>query len=185
MFLFLCFSVSCNIRFTLTFENSCNSSWGSGRLNSGCMFTPQGEGKSGRAEGSHEPPVSSNHFYKTAAAGGYTETLKRTKNPNFGSHGKPQGWYLYNVCESCSGNKTMVTLTCLPTFLCMVQCLQRHFSGWYSVVLDRRLRMGKAMALCDWKRQLRAWRAWRNVVWAEQKQREVARTEEDLRTENR
>uniref|UniRef100_A0A3B4URV1 Coiled-coil domain containing 191 n=1 Tax=Seriola dumerili TaxID=41447 RepID=A0A3B4URV1_SERDU len=66
-----------------------------------------------------------------------------------------------------------------------LKCLQRHFSGWYSVVLDRRLRMGKAMALCDWKRQLRAWRAWRTVVWAEQKQREVKRTEEDLRTENR
>ncbi|XP_028289251.1 coiled-coil domain-containing protein 191 [Parambassis ranga] len=66
-----------------------------------------------------------------------------------------------------------------------LMCLQRHFSGWYSVVLDRRLHMGKAMALCDWKRQLRAWRAWRTVVWAEQKQREVARTEEALRTENR
>uniref|UniRef100_I3K997 Coiled-coil domain containing 191 n=1 Tax=Oreochromis niloticus TaxID=8128 RepID=I3K997_ORENI len=64
-------------------------------------------------------------------------------------------------------------------------CLQRHFSGWYSVVLDRRLRMGKAMALYDWKRQLKAWRAWRAVVWAERKQREVARTEEALRIESR
>uniref|UniRef100_A0A3Q1ECV2 Coiled-coil domain containing 191 n=1 Tax=Acanthochromis polyacanthus TaxID=80966 RepID=A0A3Q1ECV2_9TELE len=62
---------------------------------------------------------------------------------------------------------------------------KRHFSGWYSVVLDRRLRMGKALALCDWKRQLRAWRAWRAVVWAKQKQQEIARTEEALRTENR
>uniref|UniRef100_A0A8C9ZDP4 Coiled-coil domain containing 191 n=1 Tax=Sander lucioperca TaxID=283035 RepID=A0A8C9ZDP4_SANLU len=60
-----------------------------------------------------------------------------------------------------------------------------HFSKWYSVVLARRLCLGKAMALCDWKRQLRAWRAWRAVVWAEQQQREVARTEEDLRAENR
>ncbi|XP_044031665.1 coiled-coil domain-containing protein 191 isoform X2 [Siniperca chuatsi] len=66
-----------------------------------------------------------------------------------------------------------------------LKCLQRHFSGWYSVVLDRRLRLGKAMALCDWKRQLRAWRAWRAVVWAEQKQREVVRTEEELRVGNR
>uniref|UniRef100_A0A3Q3KD43 Coiled-coil domain containing 191 n=1 Tax=Monopterus albus TaxID=43700 RepID=A0A3Q3KD43_MONAL len=63
--------------------------------------------------------------------------------------------------------------------------LTRHFSGWYSVVLDQRLRMGKVLALCDWKRQLRAWRAWRAVVWTEQKQREVARTEEELRAENR
>ncbi|XP_034717575.1 coiled-coil domain-containing protein 191 [Etheostoma cragini] len=66
-----------------------------------------------------------------------------------------------------------------------LKCLQRHFSKWYSVVLARRLRLGKAMALCDWKRQLRAWRAWRAVVWAEQQQREVARTEENLRLENR
>ncbi|XP_049421074.1 coiled-coil domain-containing protein 191 [Epinephelus fuscoguttatus] len=66
-----------------------------------------------------------------------------------------------------------------------LKCLQKHFSGWYSVVLDRRLRLGKAMALCDWKHQLRAWRAWRAVVWAEHQQREVARTEMDLRAENR
>uniref|UniRef100_UPI0037E8119B coiled-coil domain-containing protein 191 n=1 Tax=Semicossyphus pulcher TaxID=241346 RepID=UPI0037E8119B len=66
-----------------------------------------------------------------------------------------------------------------------LKCLQRHFSGWYSVVLDRRLRLGKATALCDWKRQLRAWRAWRAAVWAQQRQREVVRTEEELRAENR
>ncbi|XP_073344994.1 coiled-coil domain-containing protein 191 [Pagrus major] len=66
-----------------------------------------------------------------------------------------------------------------------LKCLQRHFSGWYTVVLDRRLRLGKATALCDWKRQLRAWRAWRAVVWEEQKQREVSRTEQELRAENR
>ncbi|XP_068438049.1 coiled-coil domain-containing protein 191 [Clinocottus analis] len=75
----------------------------------------------------------------------------------------------------------------LQTMVHMVNLkrLQRHFSGWYSVVLDRRLRLGKAMALCDWKRQLKAWRAWRAVVWAEHQQREVVRTEEDLRAENR
>ncbi|XP_053268844.1 coiled-coil domain-containing protein 191 [Pleuronectes platessa] len=66
-----------------------------------------------------------------------------------------------------------------------LKCLQRHFSDWYSVVLDRRLRLGKAGALSDWKRKLRAWRGWRTVVWAEQKQREVASTEERLRTESR
>lgn len=53
------------------------------------------------------------------------------------------------------------------------------------MLLDRKIRMGKVMALCDWKRQLRAWRVWRAVVWAAQKQREVAKTEEELRAENR
>ncbi|MBN3326686.1 CC191 protein, partial [Atractosteus spatula] len=42
-----------------------------------------------------------------------------------------------------------------------LRCLQKHFSAWYSVVLERRLQTGKAAALCDWRSQLRAWRAWR------------------------
>lgn len=32
---------------------------------------------------------------------------------------------------------------------------------------------------------LRAWRAWRAVLWVEREQQEVKRTEEDLRNENR
>ncbi|XP_053717082.1 coiled-coil domain-containing protein 191 isoform X2 [Synchiropus splendidus] len=66
-----------------------------------------------------------------------------------------------------------------------LKCLQRHFSGWYSVVLDLRLRMGKAKALCDWRRELRAWRAWQAALWSRKRQREVARTEEELRGEHR
>ncbi|KAM9827813.1 coiled-coil domain-containing protein 191 [Neosynchiropus ocellatus] len=66
-----------------------------------------------------------------------------------------------------------------------LKCLQRHFSSWYSVVLDLRLRMGKAKALCDWRMELRAWRAWQAALWSRKKQREVARTEEELRGEHR
>ncbi|XP_061569692.1 coiled-coil domain-containing protein 191 [Cololabis saira] len=66
-----------------------------------------------------------------------------------------------------------------------LKCLQRHFSGWFSVVLDRKLRMDKAMVFSDWRMQLRAWRAWRVVVWTEKRQQEVARTEEALRMEKR
>ncbi|XP_055784439.1 coiled-coil domain-containing protein 191-like [Salvelinus fontinalis] len=66
-----------------------------------------------------------------------------------------------------------------------LKCLQRHFSGWYSVLLERRLQMGKAAALCDWRRQLRAWRDWRALVWAGREQREAERTEEELRTQKR
>ncbi|XP_028290119.1 coiled-coil domain-containing protein 191 isoform X2 [Gouania willdenowi] len=65
------------------------------------------------------------------------------------------------------------------------KCLQRHFSSWYLSVLDLRLRMGKAKALYDWRRMLRAWRTWRASVWMGQTQRELARTEEELRSENR
>lgn len=66
-----------------------------------------------------------------------------------------------------------------------LKCIHRHFSAWYSVVLERRVRMGKAAALCDWRRQLRAWRAWRALVWARREEREAERTEEELRQEHR
>nr|XP_055038099.1 coiled-coil domain-containing protein 191 isoform X1 [Misgurnus anguillicaudatus] len=69
--------------------------------------------------------------------------------------------------------------------LLYLQCMQRHFSAWYSVVLERRVRMGKASALCDWRRQLRAWRAWRALVWARREEREAQRTEEELRKDHR
>ncbi|KAM6977664.1 coiled-coil domain-containing protein 191 [Aplochiton taeniatus] len=66
-----------------------------------------------------------------------------------------------------------------------LKCLQKHFSRWYSVLLERRVCMGKASALCDWRRQLRTWRAWRALVWAGRAQRETAKTEQELRVENR
>lgn len=69
--------------------------------------------------------------------------------------------------------------------MCVVKCMQKHFSAWYSVVLEKRVQLGKAAAICDWRRQLRAWRAWRALVWVKRKEREAERTEEELRLENR
>ncbi|XP_056869533.1 coiled-coil domain-containing protein 191 isoform X1 [Takifugu flavidus] len=66
-----------------------------------------------------------------------------------------------------------------------LKCLQKHFSIWRSTALDQRLLMDKTSALYDWKRKLRVWRAWRAVVWAKQKQREVRRAEQELRVDNR
>ncbi|XP_061831473.1 coiled-coil domain-containing protein 191 isoform X2 [Nerophis lumbriciformis] len=66
-----------------------------------------------------------------------------------------------------------------------LKCQRQHFSRWYSLVLERRLRAGKAKALCDWRWQLRAWRGWRAVAWTQRNQREALRAEEALRTENR
>uniref|UniRef100_A0A8C7YTL6 Coiled-coil domain containing 191 n=1 Tax=Oryzias sinensis TaxID=183150 RepID=A0A8C7YTL6_9TELE len=62
---------------------------------------------------------------------------------------------------------------------------KRHFCGWHSAVLERQLQMSKATAFFSWRRQLRAWRAWRAVVCAERRHRDVAKTKEELRTENR
>ncbi|KAL2085140.1 hypothetical protein ACEWY4_018460 [Coilia grayii] len=66
-----------------------------------------------------------------------------------------------------------------------LQCLQRHFSAWVTLVLARRMRQGKAAALCDWRRKLRAWRAWRAMVWANREEREAEKTQEELRLDNR
>ncbi|XP_062841575.1 coiled-coil domain-containing protein 191 isoform X2 [Trichomycterus rosablanca] len=66
-----------------------------------------------------------------------------------------------------------------------LQCMQKHFSAWYSVVLEKRVCLGKAAALCDWRKQLRAWRAWRALVWARREEREAERTEEELRLDNK
>uniref|UniRef100_A0A671T688 Coiled-coil domain-containing protein 191-like n=1 Tax=Sinocyclocheilus anshuiensis TaxID=1608454 RepID=A0A671T688_9TELE len=66
-----------------------------------------------------------------------------------------------------------------------LQCMHRHFTAWYSVILERRVRMGKAAALCDWRRQLKAWRAWGALVWARREEKEAERTEEELRLEHR
>ncbi|TRY56448.1 hypothetical protein DNTS_032915 [Danionella cerebrum] len=66
-----------------------------------------------------------------------------------------------------------------------LQSMQRHFSTWYSVILDGRVRMGKAAAVCDWRRQLRAWRAWRALVWAQKEDKETEKIEEELRHHHR
>ncbi|XP_067291394.1 coiled-coil domain-containing protein 191 [Pseudorasbora parva] len=66
-----------------------------------------------------------------------------------------------------------------------LQCMHRHFTAWYSVIMERRVRLGKAAALCDWRRQLRAWRAWRALVWARREEKEAERTEDELRQEHR
>ena len=53
------------------------------------------------------------------------------------------------------------------------------------MVLERRLQLGRAAVLCDWRQSLRAWRAWRTLVWATRDHREREATEEELRTEHR
>ncbi|XP_035271210.1 coiled-coil domain-containing protein 191 [Anguilla anguilla] len=66
-----------------------------------------------------------------------------------------------------------------------LRCLQNHFSKWYCAVLERRVRMGNAAALCDWRRQLRVWREWRSLVWASREEREAMSTEAELRSQTR
>ncbi|XP_029433589.1 coiled-coil domain-containing protein 191 [Rhinatrema bivittatum] len=65
------------------------------------------------------------------------------------------------------------------------KCLQQHFSAWYKMILERRIKTGKARALADWKCQLQAFRAWRDHAWAKKMERETQKLEMDLKEQNR
>ncbi|KAK6486007.1 coiled-coil domain-containing protein 191 [Huso huso] len=66
-----------------------------------------------------------------------------------------------------------------------LRCVQKHFSGWYTLVLERRMKMGKAGALSDWRSQLRAFRAWQAYMWTRRAEREAQQIEAQLRDDNR
>ncbi|XP_071841772.1 coiled-coil domain-containing protein 191-like isoform X3 [Apostichopus japonicus] len=58
----------------------------------------------------------------------------------------------------------------------LLKCKHRHFQAWYELVLDRRMKMGKARALSDWRCLLRSWNAWRayhRACQAEQESKEA------------
>ncbi|CAM9657894.1 unnamed protein product [Bubo scandiacus] len=65
------------------------------------------------------------------------------------------------------------------------RCMQRHFSAWLKVILEHRIKMGKARALADWKCQLKALRAWRNYTWAQKVEQETQQLEVHLQDQNR
>ncbi|KAM8976944.1 coiled-coil domain-containing protein 191 [Pelodytes ibericus] len=65
------------------------------------------------------------------------------------------------------------------------KCLQKYFSSWYKLVLERRVKMGKARALADWKQKLQTFRAWRDHVRSRKLERETHEMEMDLRDQNR
>ncbi|XP_067402165.1 coiled-coil domain-containing protein 191 isoform X2 [Emydura macquarii macquarii] len=65
------------------------------------------------------------------------------------------------------------------------QCLRQHFFFWYKLILDNRIKMGKARALADWKCQLKALRAWRDYTWAQKLKQETQQLETHLRDQNR
>ncbi|XP_054511135.2 coiled-coil domain-containing protein 191 [Agelaius phoeniceus] len=65
------------------------------------------------------------------------------------------------------------------------RCLQQHFSAWLKVILEHRIKMGKARALADWRCQLKALRAWRNYTWAQKVEKETEQLEVHLQDQNR
>nr|XP_008521425.1 PREDICTED: coiled-coil domain-containing protein KIAA1407 homolog isoform X1 [Equus przewalskii] len=64
------------------------------------------------------------------------------------------------------------------------QCQKRYFSAWHKLILDHRIKLGKAGTLSDWKFQLKVLRAWRDYTRSQKLERETQAMENDLREEN-
>ncbi|KFQ98409.1 Coiled-coil domain-containing protein KIAA1407, partial [Nipponia nippon] len=65
------------------------------------------------------------------------------------------------------------------------RCMQRHFSAWLKVILEHRIKMGKARAFADWKCQLKALQAWRNYTWAQKVEQATQQLQVHLQDQNR
>ncbi|XP_059954940.1 coiled-coil domain-containing protein 191 isoform X1 [Mesoplodon densirostris] len=73
----------------------------------------------------------------------------------------------------------------IQTFKENHQCQKRYFSAWHKLILDHRIKLGKAGTLSDWKLQLKVLRAWRDYTRSQKLGRETQAMENDLREENR
>lgn len=73
----------------------------------------------------------------------------------------------------------------IQTFRENQQCQKRYFSAWHKLILDHRIKLGKAGILSDWKFQLKVLRAWRDYTRSQKLERETQAMENELREENR
>lgn len=73
----------------------------------------------------------------------------------------------------------------IQTFKENQQCQKRYFSAWHKLILDHRIKLGKAGTLSNWKLQLKVLRAWRDYTRSQKSERETRALENDLREENR
>ncbi|XP_064447784.1 coiled-coil domain-containing protein 191 isoform X2 [Mirounga angustirostris] len=73
----------------------------------------------------------------------------------------------------------------IQTFKENHQCQKRYFSAWHELILDHRIKLGKAGTLSNWKFQLKVLRAWRDYTRSQKLARETQAMQNDLREENR
>jgi len=66
-----------------------------------------------------------------------------------------------------------------------VQLKRVCFSAWYNVVIERRLQLGKAKAVADWKTVFKAFSAWKSVHMEKWVQTETDRHEHRVKQEHR
>ena len=86
-------------------------------------------------------------------------------------------------CDYALPAKSLAMFT--YTMLFPEQILQRHFTAWYNIVIERRLQLGKARAMQDWRLLLQAWNAWKAYVRAKRIKVEAAQAEMDIRDYHR
>ncbi|KAM5279218.1 coiled-coil domain-containing protein 191 isoform 3-T4 [Hipposideros larvatus] len=72
----------------------------------------------------------------------------------------------------------------IQTFKENHQCQKRYFSAWHKLILDDRIKLGKAGTLSDWKLQLKVLKAWRDYTRSQKLERETRAMENNLREEN-
>ncbi|XP_064599570.1 coiled-coil domain-containing protein 191-like [Liolophura sinensis] len=61
-----------------------------------------------------------------------------------------------------------------------LKILQRHFSAWYSLVLERHMKMGKAKAISDWRCVVKVWNGWKSYTRSRRVEEETRRYQSDV-----
>lgn len=87
--------------------------------------------------------------------------------------------------EAAKEKKRKLKELLIQTFKENHQCQKRYFSAWHKLILDHRIKLGKAGTLSDWKLQLKVLRAWRDYTRSQKLEKETQALENDLREENR
>nr|XP_027791701.1 coiled-coil domain-containing protein 191 [Marmota flaviventris] len=97
----------------------------------------------------------------------------------------PSAHILLNEEKVAKERKRKLKELLIQTFKENHQCQKRYFSAWHKLILDHRIKLGKAGTLSDWKLQLKVLRAWRDYTRSQKLERETQALENDLREENR
>ncbi|KAF6384459.1 coiled-coil domain containing 191 [Rhinolophus ferrumequinum] len=114
------------------------------------------------------------------------EKKKQEENsPNIPERGMFQTVPILDEEEMAKERKKKLKELLIQTFKENHQCQKRYFSAWHKLMLDHRIKLGKAGILSDWKLQLRVLKAWRDYTRSQKLERETQAMENDLREENR
>ncbi|XP_047648006.1 coiled-coil domain-containing protein 191 isoform X7 [Phacochoerus africanus] len=104
------------------------------------------------------------------------------KNPEKGVF---QSVHILDAENMAKERKKKLKKLLIQTFKEDRECQKRYFSAWHKLILDHRIKLGKAGTLSDWKVQLKVLRAWRDYTRSQKLGRETQAMENDLREENR